>query len=94
MEDIVIVESKDYAQVVFDDVKECYTENSPLECWFNLNELLKADSSDLVGIYKVGFVNLREYVCAQSVAMDSIENHKGKVIFKGKFYSFFSRFET
>jgi hypothetical protein len=83
MEDIVIVESKDYAQVVFDDVKECYTENHPLECWFNLNELLKANSSDTIGIYKVGFVNFKEYICSQSINVESIESCKGKVIFKG-----------
>lgn len=96
MEDVVIVESKDYAQVVFDDVKECYTENHPLECWFNLNELLKAGPSDTVGIYKVGFVNFKEHVCTQTVSVDSIENHKGKVEFTadqlpkddGEFYQF------
>ena len=82
MEDIVIVESKDYAQVVFDDVKECFMENQPLECLFNLNELLKPNGSDWIGIYKVGFVNIRDFVCTQPVSVESIDNNKGKVTFQ------------
>lgn len=52
-EDLVIVESTDYAQVVFDDVKDCYSIDKPLHCIFTLNNLLKAEKSDWIGIYKV-----------------------------------------
>ena len=53
MDDLVIVEQIDYSQVVFDDVKECYPEDSDLLIHYSLNELLKADQSDFIGIYKV-----------------------------------------
>lgn len=83
MEDLVMIESKDYAQVVFDDVKECYSENQHLECLFNLNELLKADSSDWIGIYKVGFTNYKDFVCKQQIDFDSISDFKAKIVFQG-----------
>ena len=53
MDDIYIVEPKDYSQVVFDDVKESYPINIDLEIYFTLNELLKAAETDFIGIYKV-----------------------------------------
>ena len=53
MEDLVIIESKDYSQVVFDDVSECYREENDLVCHFTLNELLKPIQTDYIGIYKV-----------------------------------------
>ena len=52
-EDLVIVESTDYAQIVFDDVRECYSFNKPLECLFTLNDLIKPNETDWIGIYKV-----------------------------------------
>jgi hypothetical protein len=83
MEDLVIVESKDYAQVVFEDVRECYVERQPLECLFNLNELLKVNETDWIGIYKVGFNNYKDFVCMQPVDLDSIQGNKGKITFNG-----------
>jgi hypothetical protein len=53
MEDIVIIESKDYSQVVFDEIKDCYREDLNLECFFTLNELIKPDQTDFIAIYKV-----------------------------------------
>lgn len=53
MDDVVIVESNDYSQVVFDNVFECYPETQDLDCFFTLNKLLKADCTDFVGVYKV-----------------------------------------
>jgi hypothetical protein len=96
MEDIVIVESKDYAQVVFDDIKECFGENQPLECTFTLNELLKVDKTDWIGIFKVGFSNSKDFLCTQQVDVESIKENKAKVIFPsevlpkddGEFYQF------
>lgn len=94
-EDIVIVDSSDYAQVVFDDVKECYSNAKPLECVFTLNELLKSeDSTDWIGIYKVGFSSCDEYMC--NVPIDQVTDNKGKVAFiievlpkeDGEFYQF------
>jgi hypothetical protein len=86
MEDMVIVESKDYAQVVFEDVRECYTERQPLECLFNLNELLKVDDTDWIGIYKVGFSNYKEFVCMKPIDLQLIDGNKGKIIFDGWFF--------
>lgn len=96
MEDIVIVESHDYAQVVFDDIKDCFKENQSLECHFTINSLLKADLSDWVGIYKVGFVNHKDHFCFVSINIDDVKDNKGKVFFKaddlpkddGEFYQF------
>jgi Tax1-binding protein 1 len=83
-EDIVIVESKDYAQVIFDDVKECYTENQPLECSFTISELLKPDAADWIGIYRVGFTSCKDdYVCYLQVNPSEILENKGKVVFEG-----------
>lgn len=95
-EDIVIVDSSDYAQVVFEDVNECYTNAKPLECEFTLNELLKSGegSIDWIGIYKVGFSDCSEYVC--NLPIESATENKGKVVFpvevlpkeEGEFYQF------
>lgn len=95
-EDLVIVDSTDYAQVVFDDVKDCYSYDKPLSCVFTLNSLLKADKSDWIGIYKVGFTNCNEHVCIIPVNVDLIKDGKGKIIFSaeilpkedGEFYQF------
>ncbi len=84
-EDLVIVDSTDYAQVVFDDVKDCYSYDKPLNCVFTLNSLLKADKSDWIGIYKVGFTNCNEHQCIVPVNMDLIKDGKGKITFPGKF---------
>ena len=84
MEDLVIVESNDYAQVVFDEIKECFAENQPLECHFTLNELLKADASDWIGIYKVGFVHHKDHFCANPIKIEAIHDNKGTIVFKGK----------
>ena len=83
VEDIVIIDSNDYAQVIFDDVKECFIENQPLECHFNLNDLLRADSSDMIGVYKVGFVNYKDYYCCVTVDLSLISENKGKITFPG-----------
>jgi len=61
-EDLVIVESTDYAQVVFDDVRDCFSYDKPLNCVFTLNNLLKADKSDWIGIYKVYTLTLFIYL--------------------------------
>lgn len=82
-EDIVIVDTKDYAQVVFDDVKECYVEKSPVECLFSLNSLLKASTADSIGIFQVGFNGHKDYKCIMPVNTDLIDSNKGKLIFEG-----------
>jgi hypothetical protein len=53
MEDVVIVERNDFSQVIFHCSDECYNENQQLRCEFTLNELLKADLNDYIGIFKV-----------------------------------------
>ena len=84
MDEIVIVESHDYAQVVFDEIKDCFVENQPLECHFSINELLKADPSDSIGIFKVGFVNHKDFYCSVQVDLGAIKGNKGTITFKGK----------
>jgi len=86
MEDIVIVESHDYAQVVFDEIKDCFTENQPLECYFTINDLLKADPSDMIGIFKVGFVNHKDFYCHAQIDLEAIKENKVKITFKGKLF--------
>ena len=86
MEDMVIVESKDYAQVLFDDVCETYANARPLECSFTLSELLTpANAGDMVAIFKVGFVHYTEYLCAKPVNVDKMttapNKSKGTVVF-------------
>jgi len=88
MDEIVIVESHDYAQVVFDEIKDCFTENQPLECHFTINELLKADPSDSIGIFKVGFVNHKDYYCHVQIDLNAIKANKGMIMFKGDFLKF------
>jgi hypothetical protein len=95
-EDIVIVETKDYAQVVFDDVKECYSESQPVECVFTLNSLLKINPTDSIGIFKVGFTGPSDYVCQEPINLELINENKGKLVFDpkslpkddGEFYQF------
>ncbi|CAF1053420.1 unnamed protein product [Brachionus calyciflorus] len=81
MDDCVMVQSQDYAQVIFEDLKDAYTENQDLECLFSFNDLVKMDSSDWIGIYKVGFTNCKDYICKQSIKIDSISESRGKVVF-------------
>ena len=83
MEDLVIVDSNDYAQVVFDEIRDCFTENQPLECHFTINELLKADPADWIGIYKVGFLNHKDHYCFVQVDFNEIKQNKGKIVFNG-----------
>jgi hypothetical protein len=84
MEDVIIVDTKDYAQVVFEEVKEFYSEKQTLECYFHLNELLKAKENDWIGIYKVGFSNYRDFVCMQAIDLEQIDGNKGRIIFDCK----------
>lgn len=82
--DLVLVESKDFAQVVFADVHDEYAENATCECEFTLNELLAADQTDWIGVYKVGFSSHRDFVCKVPVDLAMIVNNHGKVSFPGK----------
>jgi hypothetical protein len=93
MEDIVIVESKDYAQVLFDEVQECYGEHKDLTCHFTLNEFLEIDKNDFVGIYKVGFIKPKDHVVLLAINVSEINEHnKGKLVFPGESL-FFSRLQ-
>jgi hypothetical protein len=84
MEDIVIVESNDYAQVLFDDVQECYGEHKDLTCHFTLNEFLEIDKNDFIGIYKVGFIKHKDHVVLLNIDISEINEHnKGKLVFAG-----------
>lgn len=87
--DLVLVESKDFAQVVFDDVRDEYAENGTVECEFTLNELLAADETDWIGVYKVGFSSHRDFVCKAPVELALIANNHGKVCFSCKFFFHF-----
>ena len=79
----MIVETKDYAQVIFEDVESSYSENQDLECSFTINELLKPDSTDSVGIFKIGFQVYKDHVCIEPIDVDAIKEGKGKVVFPG-----------
>lgn len=81
--DLVLIESKDFAQVVFDDVRDEYTESSPLECEFSLNELLAASETDWIGIYKVGFSSHRDFISKVDIDFKGLDNNHGKVTFPG-----------
>ena len=81
--DLVLVESKDFAQVVFADVHDDYAENAQIECEFALNELLKADETDWIGVYKVGFSSHRDFVCKAMVDTSMVVDNHGKVCFPG-----------
>ncbi|RNA08855.1 tax1-binding 1, partial [Brachionus plicatilis] len=96
MEDIVLVQSQDYAQVVFEDLNESYPENQDLECVFTLNELVRVENADWVGIYKVGFTNCRDFVCKKEINADQVIDLRASVVFNaeqiprddGEFYQF------
>ena len=62
MEDLVIIEAKDYQQVIFEEIQDFYARNTNLNCSIIINDLLKINESDFVGIYKVGFKNLDEFL--------------------------------
>ena len=53
MENKVIIESRDFAQVVFENVAEWYFESKPIECKFTLSQLFKVEPTDFIGIYRV-----------------------------------------
>lgn len=84
MNDLVVVESNDYAQVIFEHVKELYFENENLDCYFNLNQHLKPDENDFIGIYKVGFNNYKEFKCKKNLDLSLINSSNGKLAFKGE----------
>lgn len=96
MEDIVLVQSQDYAQVVFEDLEESYPECQDLECAFTLNELIKIEHADWVGIYKVGFTNCKDFVSKKEINVDQVVEQRASVVFNadqlprddGEFYQF------
>jgi len=80
-----MIESRDYAQVVFECVGECYTESQQLECFFTLSQLLKVEPTDFIGIFKVGFTNLKEYVLMKPINVELLtKEKKGKLVFEGQ----------
>ena len=96
MDDIVVVQSQDYAQILFEDLNESYPESQDLECLFSLNELVKIESTDWIGIYKVGFTNCKDFMCKQNINLDQVADSRGKLVFPandvpkddGEFYQF------
>lgn len=86
--DLVLIDSKDFAQVVFDEVRDEYAEGNGIECEFTLNELLAADEADWIGVYKVGFASQRDYICKALVEPSLVLNNRGKVCFSGMWWSF------
>jgi hypothetical protein len=93
MEDLVIIEAKDYEQVIFENIEEFYPEGINLECLFSINELHKIDESDFVGIYRVGFKNSKDYFTCAAINMSKPNDDKKiKVVIDGKFYFFTFKF--
>lgn len=80
MEDLVIVDSKDYAQVIFDCTSENFADNEPILCKFTLSGLFEAKQSDFIGIYKVGFTDFQDFLAKKSLNKDL--NTAGEVIFE------------
>lgn len=80
MEDLVIVDSKDYAQVIFDCTTEHFCNNEPILCEFTLSGLFEAKISDFIGIYKVGFANFQDFLAKKSLNEECLSS--GKVLFE------------
>lgn len=84
MEDIVIIEPQDYSQVSFENIQETYPGGMDLQCFFKVNELMKIEDSDIIGLYKVGFKNSNEHVTSVAVNTKEInENGMYKVVMNG-----------
>ncbi|KAI0227011.1 hypothetical protein LSAT2_022521 [Lamellibrachia satsuma] len=53
----------DYAQVLFHNITESYPTGSDIECHYTITSLLEPMARDWIGIYKVGWSSVRDYVC-------------------------------
>jgi len=52
----------DYAQVLFHNIAESYAPGADIECRYTITALLEPQSRDWVGIYRVGWSSVRDYV--------------------------------
>ncbi|XP_072030316.1 uncharacterized protein [Amphiura filiformis] len=100
-EDDSVMTTSDYAQVVFQDVQECYQPGHSITITYMLTQAIKPSSRDWVGIFKVGWSSTRQYlafdwapippnwetgkICTQRIMLDAYYLPREE---DGEFYQF------
>ncbi|XP_054751200.2 tax1-binding protein 1 homolog [Lytechinus pictus] len=51
----------EFAQVIFNNVQECYLPGSDLQCNYTLTSAIRPQSRDWIGVFKVGWTSTRQY---------------------------------
>lgn len=78
-----------FTQVTFTDIHECYYCQKDVECQFAVSPVLKPDSNDIVGIYKVGWKSTNEFFCHKSISVPTDFNpetsFRASVMFTGNY---------
>jgi len=80
--------ASDFTQVVFHDIAEVFSFHSPLKCRYTVEAVLAPNSKDWIGLFKLGWRTVKEYVYFEwSPLPDNLETGRevdNFVIFKGK----------
>lgn len=79
----------EFVAVVFHSIQECYPPELNIECRYTIKPTVKPTSSDWIGIFRVGWQSLKDYVMYQWSPMPSVKYSDGKpisnrVVFPGK----------
>eukprot|EP00057_Strongylocentrotus_purpuratus_P022079 XP_011676553.1 PREDICTED: tax1-binding protein 1 homolog B [Strongylocentrotus purpuratus] len=51
----------EFAQVIFNNVQECYVPGTDLQCNYTLTSAIRPQSRDWIGVFKVGWTSTRQY---------------------------------
>ena len=85
------VESSDseFVAVVFHSIQECYPPELKIECRYTIKPTVKPSSRDWIGVFRVGWQSLREYLTYEWSPMPVVDDGDGKpisnrVVFPGK----------
>ena len=78
----------DYAQVLFHNIAEAYQTGADIECCYTITSLLEPMPRDWVGIYKVGWSSVRDYVCFNwspvPVDYQQMKDARNRLTFQGR----------
>jgi len=72
-----------YAQVIFQDVLDSYTNSSDVECRYTITEGFRVANGDRIGLYRLPFLQPQEYIMFSWVQSVS-EGSEGRVVFPAK----------
>lgn len=79
----------EFVAVVFHSIQECYPPEINIECRYTIKPTVTPNSRDWIGVFRVGWQSLKEYVMYEWAPMPSVHAGDGKpisnrVVFPGK----------